>query len=243
MKGFRNVDMGDSSRFGVCYLRGQPATVWGMRIRGLVGVALIALLSGCAGAAVAAPEPVPTTPTADPVIDVEAIARDEIAALAALGYPADDLSFVSWEYVNGLTNDNGGTAFAMYPRNGLPTVIRLNSEVAAYGEYGGPEVGVRSTVRHEFGHAVVYAYGYSSDSEDEIAIRRNLCSDKPNVEPANTRWGHECIAEAISDVLSAERGEAPRFEFYGGTDLSDTSLSSARTLLAGVTTDRAARSH
>jgi len=209
-----------------------------------LSVALMAVLAGCGGNATASePEPVVNPTATEAPIDVEAIARDEIAALAALGYPADDPSFVSWEYVDGLTNDNGGTAFAMYPQNGLPTVIRLNSELAAYEEYGDPEVGVRSTVRHEFGHAVVYAYGYSSDSEDEIAIRRNLCPDKPNVEPANTRWGHECIAEAISDVLSGELGGAPRFEFYGGTDLSDTSLSSARTLLAGVTTDRAARSH
>lgn len=205
-------------------------TIRGMNTRGAglaaVGAALIALVSACGGSA-AATDSAPTSTD----IAVEAVARDEIAALGELGYPT---GLATWSFVDDFVGSSGGTAQASYPAPGDPTAITVNSDATDFEQYGSSvETAVRSTVRHEFGHALVYAAGYGSSVDDELALR-TLCPDRAEREPDNTRWGHECMAEAISEILTNERQDS-RVEFYGGTELSAYSLGSAREIVSAVT--------
>lgn len=191
-----------------------------------LSAALVAMLAACGGAATAS-ELKPTATHSEQAVDVEAVARDEIAAIDALGYPTE---LATWDFQPGFTGTAGGTAQADYPAASEPTRIHVDTDADDYEQYGpNIEVSVRSTVRHEFGHAIVYSLGYTSSVDAEIALRK-MCPDPAVREPENTRWGHECMAEAISELLTVAR-DGERIEFYGGTDLSRQSIESARRIL------------
>lgn len=193
----------------------------------IAAVALVGALAGSSAAVAAEPTVVfapyvaaasKVAPPAPP--SVEDIARDEIAQLAALGYQVD---LVTWNFVP--TQDHLGTGYATWPRT-----VTIDTTIADWAMFDGNlETVVRSTVRHEYGHTVIYSLG---NQVNDPAMRA-FCPDPIEdrfVEPGSN-LGQECMADAISLVLSQQRGE-PRFAFYGLTNLLDTSVAHARPLLA-----------
>lgn len=195
-----------------------------MRIRGLFGIAVIALLSGSAGSAVAAtPEAQPTKPA----IDVQAIALDEIAAIDALGYPTE---IATWDFQDDYTNSAGGTATTWQNDDGTSRV-QVSTDPAAYEQFG-PDVqaSVRSTVRHELGH--VWTFWLFPQGAEEPLSRICLSVSERSIEsgyPAN-----ECAAEATSQILTEQLGDT-RTAFYGLT-LSDASIEGMRPIVDGALT-------
>jgi len=198
-----------------------------MRIRGLVGIAVIALLSGCGGAAVAAPEPASTAPSTAPAIDVEAIARDELASIDALGYPTE---LTTWDFREEFVNDNGGTAWSSGDGVGHTTIV-VSTDADAYAKYGPDvEVSVRSTVRHEFGHALTY-WLFPQGAEDPLS---RICSTVSDQSLTTEAPAGECAAEAISELLTEQRGDE-RVRFY---DLAPSapSMENMRAIVTGAPT-------
>lgn len=201
-----------------------------MRIRGLAGVALVALLAGCGGAAVAAPQSAPATPAveaSEPATDVEAIALDEIAAIDALGYPTELATF---EFLPEFTNRVGGTAVTDQVDDGT-SLVRMSLDPAAYEQFGPDvEVSVRSTVRHELGHAWTF-WLYPQGAEEPLS---RICSSVSESSIASGKPGNECAAEAVSEILTEQRGDE-RVPFYK-LSLSQESIDALRPVVAGSLT-------
>lgn len=196
-----------------------------MRGAGLatLGVALVAMLAGCGGGA-SASEPSAVAPSAEVPVDVEAVARDEIAALDELGYPTQ---IATWAFADEYTNSAGGTASTSGDRRGYSAVV-MSLDADAYSQFSPDiEAAVRSTVRHEFGHALTY-WLYPSGAEGPMA---EAC---PSVSTGTLKTGApggECSAEVVSELLARERGDE-RVRFYK-LALSDESISAIAPILDG----------
>lgn len=186
----------------------------------VVGIALAAAVSGCGGSATAS-EPAPTV-TASPTIDVEAIARDEIAAIDALGYPTE---LVTWDFRDDFENANGGTAWSSGDLEGF-TTITVSTAAEEYRKYSDDlEAAVRSTVRHEFGHALTY-WLYPEGAEVPL---RDICVSVSTASLKTGSHAGECAAEAANVIISAQRDDE-RIPFYGLT-ISDDSLNAMRPIV------------
>ncbi len=197
--------------------------MYGMRIRGLFGIAVIALLSGCGGAAVAA---APEVERAEPAIDVEAIARDEIAAIDALGYPTE---LATWDFRDEFVNDNGGTAWASGDTEGHTTVV-VSTNAESYRQFSDDiEAAIRSTVRHEFGHALMY-WLFPNGAEEPLS---KICLSVSTGSIQSGGPANECAAEVVSAILAGQRGD-DQVPFYKLT-ISDRSYESTSLLVSGVT--------
>lgn len=189
-------------------------------------MALVGALAGSSAAVASEPAVVPapyvasaskSAPPAPP--SVEDIARDEIAQLASLGYRVDE---VTWNFA--LTTGHIGTGRATWPRT-----VTLDTTISDWAQFHGDlDTVVRSTIRHEYAHTVMYSLG---NLPDDPAMRA-FCPDpiEERFTEPGANLGQECMAEAMSLVLSEQRGE-PRFALYGLTDLLDTSVAHARPLL------------
>lgn len=190
-----------------------------------LSVALVAVLAGCGGNATASePEPVVTPTATEAPVDVEAIARDEIAAIDALGYPTE---LATWDFEGTFTNEYGGTAVTAPNSDGTSTVT-ISLDPAGYERWGSDvERSVRSTIRHELGH--VWTFWLFPHGVDEPLS--HICAD---VSPDSLDSGNaaaECGAEAVSEILTEQRG-GERTRFYDLV-LSAESVNSMRPIVAG----------
>lgn len=194
-----------------------------MRIRGLFGIAVIALLSGSAASAAA------VTPEAEPevpAIDVRAIALDEIDAIDALGYPTE---IATWDFRDEFVNDNGGTAWASGDAEGRTTVV-VSTDADAYRQFSDDiKAAVRSTVRHEFGHALMY-WLFPEGAEDPLSA---ICLSVSSSSLKSGGPANECAAEVASAILADLRNDE-RVPFYGLT-LSEASMDATSPLVLGAT--------
>lgn len=195
-----------------------------MRIRGLALAMGTLLLAGCGGHASAAEGSAQAPSATQAAVDVEQIARDEIIQIDALGYPTE---LVTWEFQGQFTNVNGGTAWSSGGTDGYTTVT-ISTDPEAYRQFSDDiEAAVRSTVRHEFGHALTF-WMYPLGAEAPLSA---VCED---VTPSSEETGSpaaECAAEALSLLLSEMRG-GERVAFYSIAP-SDASLSNMAPVLAG----------
>jgi hypothetical protein len=183
-----------------------------------VGAALIALVSACGGSAVAAD----IAPTAEPV-DVEDVARAEIAAIEAAGYPTE---LAQWVFDDHFENQWGGTA-ATSQQADLTSIITLDVNPDAYLQYDDDiAASIRSTVRHEFGHALTF-YIYPTGAN---AASQPWCTDTTEASEDTKVPYSECAAEAISAVLAEDAADT-RVAFYGLGDISQGARDYARTIL------------
>ncbi len=187
------------------------------------------MLAGCSSAAASEPTAIQyvasVSKAAPPApLTVEAIANDEISHLAALGYPTTE---VTWQFVE----DTGhlGTGYATWP-----STVLIDTDIPDWAQFDGDlDTVVRSTVRHEYAHTMMYASGISP-SDSGI---RAFCPDpiEDRFTDAGANLGQECMAEAMSLVLSEQRDE-PRFALYGLTSLLDTSVAHAERLIGDYLT-------
>lgn len=168
------------------------------------------------------------TPTAtEAPLDVEAIARDEIAALDALGYPTE---LATWEFLDDYTNSAGGTATTNGDLEGH-SVVRMSTDPDVYTQFSvEPEEAVRSTVRHEFGHALTY-WLYPDGAEYPLS---KICLSVSTSSLKEQAPAGECAAEAANIMLSEQRG-GPRVSFYG-LNVSQASLDAMRPIVEGSLT-------
>lgn len=193
-----------------------------MKIKG-IGVALLALLAGCGGSAVATEVP----PEPRTVVDVEAVALDEIAAIDALGYPTELATF---QFEAEFTNSVGGTAATSQVEDGT-SVVRMSLDATAY-EMFGPDVeaSVRSTVRHELGHVWTF-WLYPAGAEEPLS---KICLSVSERSIDSGYPANECAAEAVSEILTEQR-DGERVTFYGLT-LSERSIEGMRPIVDGALT-------
>lgn len=174
----------------------------------------LALASALLMAGSARPEAQPIDPIDS--IDVEQIARDELAAIEAIGVDTSraTLHFVAYDNMPG-----GGTGWADQREDDLTTDITMSNEPRSYLSFSSDvELAIRSTVRHEFGHAIAF-WLYPIRAEEALAP---ICLDR-SVDSIDSGYpGSECAAEAISEALSRELG-SPRVRFYD-LDISEESV-------------------
>ncbi|MCB7135222.1 hypothetical protein [Cellulosimicrobium marinum] len=140
----------------------------------------------------------------------DAIAWAEIERLGKAGLPVCD---VDWQLVP--DRDEWwwwGWAAPSRGEGDLPTVWIVH-DVAAYAEDGEDHVDgdlleqhVRTTVRHELGHALTYMLGL-----DEISLERLFVADLEVTHPGTRPW-HEASAEALALALTPD--DEQRTVFY-----------------------------
>jgi len=200
-------------------------------------VALIALLGGAAGStADARIEPLPAghystvemassdeVCAGQPIIGlaVDLAAWQEVRALRDLGLPVCN---VTWRF--GQIVDMSGEAWAN-ATTGQVTIL-INGDPANYAGDTDPAWAIRSNVRHEFGHALVFMAGWSSGADH--ADLRALFPDVLAWSDSRTAPGQEAAADAIATVLAERRGENQE-RFYVDTP-SAASLVNAETIIA-----------
>ncbi|MCG7285349.1 basic secretory family protein [Cellulomonas sp. ACRRI] len=189
-----------------------------------LSVALVALLAACGGKATAS-EPEPAATPTEQAVDVEAVARDEIAAIDALGYPTELAEFqFEAEYENSV----GGTASTSQIDDGT-SVVRMSLDPAAYEQFGPDvETSVRSTVRHELGHVWTF-WLFPSGAEAPLS---KICLSVSERSLATGYPANECAAEAVSEILTEQRG-GERVVFYG-LALSERSIDGMRPIVDGA---------
>jgi len=211
-------------------------------VRVIVGaVALIALLGGAAGSTAGARiEPLvghystvemasvdtdqffPEVCVGQPIIGlaVDLAAWQEVRALRDLGLPACS---VTWRFgplvdIYGEAGDDATT--------GQVTIL-INGDPAKYAGDVDPAWAIRSVIRHEFGHALVFMSGWSSQADHPDL--RALFPDPLVRSNSGTMPGHEAAADAIATVLAERRGENQK-RFYVDTP-SAASLANAEMII------------
>jgi len=200
-------------------------------------VALIALLGGATGStADARIEPLPVghystveMASVDEVcagqprigLAVDIAAWQEVRSLRDLGLPACD---VTWRF--GSLVDWSGKAWAD-ATTGQVTIL-INGDPANYAGDSDPAWAIRSNIRHEFGHALVFMAGWTSGQDH--ADLRALFPEPLVWSDSGTMPGQEAAADAIATVLAERRGENQE-RFYVDTPLA-ASLVNAETIIA-----------
>lgn len=150
---------------------------------------------------------------------MQAIAWDEIGRLVALGLPA---CVVVWTFHAPPGGYWGYTYPVMDERNPRPLVL-LEPDLARYSE--DLDRDVRTTVRHEFGHALTHMLGLD-DAELRVMFPGGL-----EYVDEHTMPGFEASAEAIAQALTPQGQE--RAWFYDA-DVDAASVEAARELLASA---------
>lgn len=152
----------------------------------------------------------------------EMLAWQEIGELRNLGLPVCD---VAWQF--GDIADDRWWGWSESTDTGTVITIEVDLD-----EYPGPDrdLAVRSTVRHEFGHALAYAAGYVYGSGDLDAI----FTDELLWSVESTDRGHEAAAEAISVVLASTRHDGRHVHHYLD-DPSSASIRAAESLVMAST--------
>ncbi len=222
---------------------------WGQARRPAIAAALViavpAVLAGSAASADQAPEVAPRFAGYAPVTPgtpcvpndvagvVNEIAWAEVARLGELGYPVCDVawSFVAdrdewwWWGMTDITPDSGE----------LPRVW-IVEDVAAYADEGEAAVDgdlleqhVRTTVRHELGHAL----GALLRLDDEEDFRGMVAVDLER-EESDTAPALEAFAEAVAVALTPD--DEIRTVFYD-EDVPEENVRAAELLLDAFVTD------
>ncbi|WP_194522329.1 hypothetical protein [Cellulosimicrobium sp. JZ28] len=135
----------------------------------------------------------PAAPCAHPLPydEVQAVVWDEVARLRGLGLPACD--FV-WSF-GALPDGLWGLAYSTTDVDDRILVV-IDPDPGAYGE--DLEQDVRTTVRHEFGHALTYMLGF-----DDASLRATFDAELAGEHlDADTSLGFEASAEAIAQALT-----------------------------------------
>ncbi|MBN0040260.1 hypothetical protein JN535_08795 [Cellulosimicrobium cellulans] len=150
---------------------------------------------------------------------VQGIAWDEIARLHSINLPVCD---VIWSF-GSLPDSLWGVTYAdVGDELGRPLVV-IEPSPAAYGD--GLEQDVRTTVRHEFGHALTGMLGL-----DDTTLRAMFDAELGGVHLGeHTEHGSEAAAEAIAEALTPKGEE--RTWFYD-RHVDQASVMSAQDLLA-----------
>lgn len=151
----------------------------------------------------AAEKAYPPAPCAhpEPHGQVQAVAWAEVARLHALGLPACDLV---WSF-SALPDGLWGIA---YPTTDVDDriLIVIDPNPATYGD-GFVEQDVRTTVRHEFGHALTYMLGF-----DDATLRETFDAELGGGHLSeSSKLGFEASAEAIAEALTPEGEERTWF--------------------------------
>ena len=217
-------------------------------VRVIVGaVALVAILGGGAGSTADArieplrpghystvemasvvhvSTPVDVVCAGQPIIGlaVDLAAWQEVRALRDLGLPACD---VMWSF--GPLVDWSGLAWADAITGQVS--ILINSDPANYAGDTDPAWAIRSNVRHEFGHALVFMAGRSSGADH--ADLRVLFPDPLVWSDSRTVPGQEAAADVTATVLAERRGENQE-RAYVDTP-SPASIVNAETIITDAT--------
>ncbi|WP_139122945.1 hypothetical protein [Cellulosimicrobium cellulans] len=131
---------------------------------------------------------------------MEGIAWDEIGRLHALGYPVCD---VVWAFASPGKGRHVGCAYEHFHDEDPRPFIVLEPNLDMWPDQ--LDTAVRSLVRHEFGHALIYMAGI-----DEAQVG-TMFDSALDLEPEGNR-AHEAAAEAISHLLTPEG--VPRWWCY-----------------------------
>lgn len=124
--------------------------------------------------------------------EVQAIGWDEVSRLASLGLPVCD---VAWVFADPGA-DHWGYTFPYTDVDDRPLII-IDADPATYGTKL-VEQDIRTTVRHEFGHAVVYLLGYP-----EYTLRAMFDAELTGKRVTeHTQPGLEASGDAIAQALT-----------------------------------------
>src|SRR5665647_11848 len=147
---------------------------------------------------------------------VSVVAWTEIRGLRDLGLPVCDVTwgFYALDAWWGMSyQDASGEVF-----------IQIEANDAEYADSGDPDLAIRSVVRHEFGHAIVYEAGLQ-----EAELRATF-TDLLSWTDESTEPGNEVAATAIAAVLAAERNDE-QWSVYV-ENVSAASIGAAEALVA-----------
>jgi len=151
---------------------------------------------------------------------VSVIAWTEIRDLRDLGLPVCD---VTWGFY---VLDDPWWGLTYQDATGAVSV-QIEANDAEYAEYADkidPGAAIRSVVRHEFGHAIVYGAGLQ-EAELRATFTDPLFRYEETVTP-----GNEAAADAIAAVLAAASGDE-QYRMYV-EDVSAASTRAAEALVA-----------
>lgn len=152
----------------------------------------------------------------------EKIAWQEIGELRNLGLPVCD---VTWQFAD--FTDPTWWGWAEPTEAGATITIEV--DLSEYAEEADRDLAIRSIVRHEFGHALIYAAGYVYGTGDLDV----MFDDALSWSVTNTDRGHEAAAEAVALVLAQRRGDERRALYV--SHVSPESIVAATAIVASIT--------